>query len=229
MRSVLLFSAPETGLVQDRSLHNDVYGLIVEAIHRGELKPGDRITEGELAGRLGISRSPVREAFARLIHDGLVVQSPRRGTFVAKLEREDIADIQDVRSLLEGHAARLAVARITSDDVAELRTLVQTIGDAATGEDWIRVVRLNARFHEQVVRLTGNKVLLRAWSMLDPLAWLIPTTVPVGHRHNPQDLLSRHMALIDALESGDPQRAEHAFRAHINPGARPAPMDGHGE
>jgi DNA-binding GntR family transcriptional regulator len=227
MGSVLLSSAPETGFVQDRSLHNDVYGLIVDAIHRGELKPGDRITESEFAGRLGISRSPVREAFARLIHDGLVVQTPRRGTFVAKLEREDIADIQDVRALLEGHAARLVAARITPGDIAELRAFVQTMVTAASGADWIRVVGLNARFHEHVVRLTGNKVLLRAWAMLDPLAWLIPTTVPVGHRHNPQDLLSRHTALIDALASGDPQCAEEAFRAHINPGAHSAPTDGH--
>jgi len=201
--------------------------MIVDAIHRGELRPGDRITESELAGRLGISRSPVREAFARLIHDGLVVQSPRRGTFVAKLEREDIEDIQEVRALVEGHAARRAAARITPSDVAELRGLVDVLVAAATGEDWIRVVRLNARFHETVVRLTGNKALLRIWSILDPLAWLIPTTVPVGHRHNARDLFDRHSALIDALASGDPERAEEAFRAHISPGPRTPLPDGH--
>ncbi|HEY8292596.1 MAG TPA: GntR family transcriptional regulator [Thermomicrobiales bacterium] len=211
--------------MQDRSLHNDVYGLIVEAIHCGDLKPGDRITEGELAGRLGISRSPVREAFARLIHDGLVVQKPRRGTFVAKLERDDIEDIQEVRALVEGHAARRAAAKITLSDMAALRELVAIMVEAAMGTDWIQVVRLNARFHETVVRLTGNKALLRIWSVLDPLAWLIPTTVPVGHQHNPQDLFDRHTALIDALASGDPQRAEEAFRAHISPNARQIPTE----
>lgn len=222
--AVLSANAPAQ-LVQDRSLHNDVYGLIVEAIHRGDLKPGDRITEGELAGRLGISRSPVREAFARLIHDGLVVQNPRRGTFVAKLERDDIQDIQEVRALVEGHAARRAAAKITPSDIEALRALVAIMTDAAKGTDWIEVVRLNARFHETVVRLTGNKALLRIWAMLDPVAWLIPTTVPVGHQHNPQDLFDRHTALIDALASGDPQCAEEAFRAHISPNARQGPME----
>lgn len=225
MRAVLPSIEATDQLVQDRSLHNDVYGLIVDAIHRGELRPGDRITEGEIAGRMGISRSPVREAFARLIHDSLVVQSPRRGTFIAELDCGDIEDIQEVRSLLEGHAARLAADRIAPDDVAALHELVRTMADSATGEAWVRVVQLNARFHEQVVRLTGNKVLLRAWSMLDPLAWLIPTTVPVGHRHNSHDLLVRHTELIDALASGDPQRAEEAFRAHIRPHIHPTPMN----
>jgi DNA-binding GntR family transcriptional regulator len=219
MRSAVLSAHATAHLVEDRSLHNDVYGLIVEAIHCGDLKPGDRITEGELAGRLGISRSPVREAFARLIHDGLVVQRPRRGTFVAKLERNDIEDIQEVRALVEGHAARRAAAKITPSDGAALRELVTIMVDAAMGTDWIQVVRLNARFHETVVRLTGNTALLRIWSVLDPLAWLIPTTVPVGHQHNPQDLFDRHTALIAALESGDPQCAEDAFRAHISPNA----------
>jgi DNA-binding GntR family transcriptional regulator len=225
MRSAVLSTHATAQLVEDRSLHNDVYGLIVEAIHCGDLKPGDRITEGELAGRLGISRSPVREAFARLIHDGLVVQRPRRGTFVAKLERNDIEDIQEVRALVEGHAARRAAAKITPSDGAALRELVTIMVDAAMGTDWIQVVRLNARFHETVVRLTGNTALLRIWSVLDPLAWLIPTTVPVGHQHNPQDLFDRHTALIAALESGDPQRAEDAFRAHISPNARQIPTE----
>src|SRR5690242_1003750 len=116
MRSVLPSSESILPTLQDRSLHHDVYGLIVDAIHRGELKPGDRITEGEVAGRLGISRSPVREAFARLIHDGLVVQNPRRGTYIAKLEPADIDEIREVRALIEGYAARLAASRLTPAD-----------------------------------------------------------------------------------------------------------------
>jgi DNA-binding GntR family transcriptional regulator len=219
MRTTLPASLTESDLISDRSLHNDVYGLIIDAIHRGELKPGDRITESELAGRLGISRSPVREAFARLIHDGLVVQNPRRGTFVARLEPQDIEGLQSVRALLEGYAAQLVAVNITPSDVAALRALVDTMAAAATGLDWIKVVRLNARLHETVVRLSGNKSLLRAWSMVDPMAWLIPTTLAVGHRHNPQDLYDRHTALVDALASGDPLRAEEAFRKHIGTSA----------
>lgn len=213
-RESLTRSTSSDGL-QDRSLHHSVYSLVVDAIHAGEVKPGDRLSEVDIAERLGISRSPVREAFARLAHDGLVERHPRRGTFVASFQEEDIAQISDVRALIEGYAARIACVRMTAEDEDSLQDAISLMVDAAQQRDWIRTVNVNAHFHELVVNLAGSVVLRRVWASLDPLAWLIATTVPPGHFHDPNDLLTRHQALVNALRSGDPDTAETAFRHHV--------------
>lgn len=206
--------------LHDRALHHVVYALVVDAIHDGELKPGDHLSEADIAERLGISRSPVREAFTHLAHDGLVERKPRRGTFVAKVQEGDIDQINEVRSLIEGYAARVACSRLTGDDECMLRTILAQMVSSARDRDWIRTVRLNARFHETVVNLSGNSVLSRIWASLDPLVWLIATTVPPGRFHDPDDLVTRHEALIKALRSGDPVIAEDAFRNHISRAAQ---------
>lgn len=215
MRPVRSAHTQSSDGLEDRALHHVVYALVVDAIHGGWLKPGDRLSEADIAERLGISRSPVREAFARLAYDGLVERRPRRGTFVAKAQEGEIEQINEVRSLIEGYAARIACSRMTDEDECTLRTIIVQMVDSARERDWMQTVRLNARFHETVVNLPGNSVLSRIWSSLDPLVWLIATTVPPGRFHDPDDLTTRHEALVDALRSADPDTAEEAFRNHI--------------
>lgn len=201
--------------VPDRALHNVVYQAIVDAVHRGEMKPGDRITEWDIAQRLGISRSPVREAFTRLAADHLIVRLPRRGNFIAELEETDVEQIRDARQLIEGYAARSAVCHITQVDVDSLEDIVGEMIAAARAGDWMQTVSLNARFHEAVIDISGNSIIGRMWSSVDPLTWLIAATVAPGHRHDPDDLERRHRNLIEALQSGDSDVAEQAFRIHV--------------
>lgn len=206
-----LFSAE----IQTRSLHHVVYAAVVDAIHKGELDPGDRVSEVDIARKLGISRSPVREAFARLAHDGLVEQRPRRGTFVTEFSRDDIAEIREVRALIEGYASRIACHNLEKCHEQELQQLIAAMVNSADECDWIRTASLNARFHESVVELAGKKTLNRVWGALDPLAWLVAATVPRDHAHDPEDLQERHERLVAALRTGDPDVAEDAFRGHI--------------
>lgn len=201
--------------VGDRSLHNVVYAAIVDRIHRGELEPGDRLNEADIADRLGISRGPVRDAISRLAHEGLVVRKPRSGSFVAKLSTKDLEEIHDARQLLEGYAARHACLRMTPEDAAELRGLIAAMAEAARNEHWTEGASLNARFHQTVVRSAKNTILLRFWTVLDPLAWLLAPAVTPYKVAEPEDLVTRHQALLDALLSGDPDAAEEAFRRHI--------------
>ncbi len=207
----------------DRALHNVVYAEIVDAVHRGDMKPGDRITEWEIAQRLGISRSPVREAFARLASDHLIVRQPRRGNFIAQLDVADIEHIRVARQLLEGHAAREAAVRFTPDDRLRLEEIVDEMVEAANRKEWIQTVSLNARFHAVMIEIAGNPIIGRMWSAVDPLTWLAAAASTPGARHDPDDQRRRHQYLIDALESGDSDLAEEAFRYHVAESVRSQP------
>jgi DNA-binding GntR family transcriptional regulator len=208
--------AAPSGLLGDRSLKLDVYASIVGRIHRGELRPGDRVSESDVAARLGISRAPVREAFSQLAHEGLVIRKPRSGNFIARLTQKDLEDIRDTRVLIECHAARRACTRITADDAAELRGLVAAMAEiAVSSEHWTEAASLNARFHQTVARIANNHILERLWRSLDPLAWLLAPAALPNRQHRPRELVTRHEALLEALLTGDPDHAAAAFKAHI--------------
>ena len=207
--------------IENRSLHHIVYTTIVDAIHNGDLEPGDRISEVAIAERLGISRSPVREALARLAHDGLVEQRPRRGTFVAEFTEKDIAEIREARAMIEARAAREACLKIGEAEERKLRGLIDKMEDSALELDWTKTAVLNARFHEAIVEIADNNVLRRIWGVLDPLAWLVAASVPPDSYHDPVDVRDRHEWLLDALLSGDPDQAEEGVRSHIVISATP--------
>lgn len=208
--------AQRSGHLGDRSLKHDVYAAIVARIHRGELRPGDRVSEAEVANRLGISRAPVREAMSQLAHEGLIVRKPRSGSFIAQLTQMDLEDIREARLLIECHAARRACRRITAEDAAELRGLIAAMAQSAADRDhWTATASLNAQFHQTVARIAGNRVLERLWRGLDPLAWLLAPATEPNQEHSPLGLVARHELLLDALLSGDPDRAEAAFATHI--------------
>ncbi len=224
--------AQRAGHLGDRSLKHEVYAAIVARIHRGELRPGDRVSEADVADRLGISRAPVREALSQLAYEGLIVRKPRSGSFIAELSRSDLEDIREARLLLECHAARRACLRITSDDAAELRNLIMAMAATAAdpGSDhWTATASLNAQFHQTVARIAGNRVLERLWRGLDPLGWLLAPANEPNQMHSPLALVARHEMLLDALLSGDPDRAEAAFATHITHAAhRTAGLVPHG-
>jgi DNA-binding GntR family transcriptional regulator len=216
--------APRVGPLGDRSLKHDVYAAIVARIHRGELRPGDRVSEADVAARLGISRAPVREALSLLAYEGLIVRKPRSGNFIAELTQQDIEDIREARVLLEGHAARRACLRITGEDAAELRALIAAMATAAVDpvdpDHWTTAASLNAQFHLTVARIAGNRVLERLWRVLDPLAWLLAPATRTNWEHSPNDLVARHELLLNALLEGDPDKAQAAFAAHIMDASR---------
>src|SRR5215831_11085296 len=108
-------------LVHGRALRHDIVDVLRDEIIQGQLEPGERVLETDLARRFGVSRQPVREAIRTLEREGLLTNLPNRGTFVTRVSWEDALAIQDVRAELEGLAARLAVANLTSDDFKRMR------------------------------------------------------------------------------------------------------------
>lgn len=212
--SALVRSEPSP--IVDRSLHNVVYSSILQALHEGDLRPGDRLIEDKIAKTLGMSRLPVREALTRLANEGLVRRIPRRGTVIAERSAKDLEDIRAIRALLEGYAARIASQRVTGGDLHALRHSVEELTRAGRRGDWVGAVQWNTVFHETTIRLAGNSLLHRIWSSVNPMFWNLAVALPSQYRRDPVKDRVDHEALIAALQSGDVDRAENAFREHVH-------------
>jgi DNA-binding GntR family transcriptional regulator len=137
--------------------------LIIE----GELAPGARLNERELSERLGVSRTPLREAFRMLASDGLLVQLPNRGAQVVSLSREDARHAFEVMAALEGLSGELAVAHVTDDDIADLRGLQQEMEQAHARRDLPSYYRVNRAIHDRINAIAGNPVLTHTFRTLN--------------------------------------------------------------
>lgn len=210
-------AVPIPDLTPSRALHTDVEAYVLDLIRTGALKPGEKVNEAEIARRLQISRSPVREAFTRLIKDGLLEHAPRRGVFVAQPTVEGMEEIAGLRAVIEGFAARQAAARITPEELERLRQLI--VEGAAAGQrgDWLAMEEKNAEFHDVLVGSARHQLLTRVWKLLTPMTWkLAPGARPGALDHaKVEDFRLRHEALLAAVASGDAARAEQTAAAHV--------------
>ncbi|HXI18695.1 MAG TPA: GntR family transcriptional regulator [Chloroflexota bacterium] len=191
---------------------------IRDAIALGELKPGDQIVEATMAARIGVSRSPVREALRELEQHGLVESVPNRGTFVATLAAEDVEEIVLLRGALEGLAARLAADRMGRRDLRALEETVERMsrhtGPGAQEES--AFTEADGEFHSVLVRVAGHRRLLRLWSELDPFIWLMTVNEMGANGERDRDAMAReHRELLDTLASGNPEEAQRAVWEHI--------------
>ena len=137
--------------------------LIVE----GELAPGTKLNERELSERLGVSRTPLREAFRMLATEGLLLQLPNRGVQVALLSADDVRDAFEVMAALEGLAGELAAAKITDDEVESLRVLQADMEAAHGARDLPVYYRVNREIHDRLNAIAANPVLANAYRALN--------------------------------------------------------------
>lgn len=137
--------------------------LIIE----GELAPGTKLNERELSERLGVSRTPLREAFRMLAADGLLVQLPNRGVQVARLSPDDVRDAFEVMAALEGLAGELAAARITDAEVENLRKLQAEMDSAYAARDLPAYYRVNREIHDRLNAIAANPVLASTYRALN--------------------------------------------------------------
>lgn len=203
------------------SLPQQVRAAIEEQILTGALREGDQIVEYQVARQMGISQTPVREALRTLEHDGLVVTSPHRGTFVRCVTRQEAYERYTLGAELEAFAARLALPRLTAQDFAQLEELVDEMAAAAgrVGRDshdaaFARSVELNVAFHRYLVERAGHELLLKAWLSVNPLNWRFVTYTRLLNP-DPVELAERHRLLLEVYRSSDESRAAAAIREHI--------------
>jgi DNA-binding GntR family transcriptional regulator len=198
-----------------RSLADQAYYRIRELIVTLELPPGSLVSERELMERLGLGRTPVREALRALALERLVEVYPRRGMFVSGVDVRDLAGLSEVRGTLEPVAARLAAERATEADRAEIEPLLEELDEIRDGRSEQALIDLDQRIHRQIYRCAHNPFLeatlnehyvltLRIWFLvLDRVAWL-------------EEAVSEHRELLRAVRDGDGPGAEEAMRRHVS-------------
>ena len=193
-------------------LSEQVKDRILQWILEGELEPGSRIVETRVAKELGVSQAPVREALRDLTTLGVVEMQPYKGARVRQPNKPELIESMELRGELEALAARQAAQKMTPELLEELQELITEMHELAEIGDAHGHALNNTAFHSLIVRAAGNATLERLWSMLDPYAHTYVTAAAPGI-----DLVwlgDRHMAIVDALEAGDPERAAAAMREH---------------
>jgi DNA-binding GntR family transcriptional regulator len=210
--SALPIHQPEAAAA--RSLADQAYYRIRELIVSLELPPGSPISERELMSRLGVGRTPVREALRALAREQLVEVYPRRGMFVSGVDVGDLAGLSEVRAALESHAARLAAERATETDRAVIGQLLGELAGIDGQPDERTLIDLDQRIHRHVYRCTHNAFLastLDAYYVLTLRIWFLA----LDRVARLEDAVAEHRELLEAIRVGDPERAEVAMRRHV--------------
>ncbi|MFV0333741.1 MAG: GntR family transcriptional regulator [Tropicimonas sp.] len=209
-------STEDYGQVVEFTHGNHVYGRLLDDISTGALLPGDRLREAEIATRLGVSRTPVREAIRLLEADGLVTHAPRVGAIVRRLDYAEVTELYEMRVVLEGTAARLT-ARVASDvELEELEALNRLLADAG---DAAAALSLNRQFHSTLLHAARNRFLHRSMESLHKAMMILgPTTLAGAERL--EGAVEEHDAILAALRARDAAEAENLMRTHIEAGQR---------
>jgi DNA-binding GntR family transcriptional regulator len=201
-----------TGL--DRSnLRERVKDVILQRIVAGEYPPGARLVETRIAGELGVSQAPVREALRDLEQLGCIVHEPFRGCSVRAFSAAELLEAFPVRAALEALAAQLAAERIEEDELAHLADLLETMRAAADRGDAHDQSQANASFHAAIVRAARNATLERQWSLLEPFSRTYISVSQPGL--DLRALSERHVPILDALRARDPDAAHDAMHRHL--------------
>lgn len=205
-------------LLQAHSLTSAVHAEIERLILAGELGPGAKLTEAQLADRLGVSRGPIREAFRILEEAGLVRQEKNRGVFVRSMAPDEAAEVYDLRAMLEESACRVLAERIAPEQLRQLRTMVEQMerlvrdGHDSGATDPYHA--LNLRFHEALVDFVGNRKLSTLYRRLVKELSLVRLMNLADGRQIPISV-SEHRAILKAVAAGDGEAAGRAVRAHV--------------
>ncbi|NJM84561.1 MAG: GntR family transcriptional regulator [Tabrizicola sp.] len=194
-------------------MQKDAYSLILEAIDAGLYKPGDRLVESELAERLGVSRTPVREALQRLETQSMLTRDGR-SLIVASLDHNQLSDLYVVRGELEGLAARLAARHATAEEVRVLRSMVRE-DRSLLGGDPKALSRANKRFHKQIHLASHNRFLVQQLDLVHRSMALMATTSFAAEGRD-EVALGEHDQIVAAIEAGDGDAAYQALKTHIS-------------
>jgi DNA-binding GntR family transcriptional regulator len=192
----------------------DAYAALHAAIVAGELSPGERLIEEELAEQLGHSRGAVRGAILRLGHEGLVVRERNRGARVRRFTPDQAIEILEARAALESLAAGYAALRRTKDEVRELQSLVKDMQRLLRAGELLAMSDRNAVLHRRILAISGHAVALDICSRLNSqvVRYQYRTVLAPGRS---QKSLAEHRKIVAAIASGDRSAAERAMRKHL--------------
>lgn len=197
---------------RERVVQKDAYTLILEAIEAGTYQPGDRLVESELAERLGVSRTPVREALQRLETQSMLTRDGR-SLIVASLDHNQLAELYAVRTELEGLAARLAARHATDEEIRVLKAMVHDDRELVNRPR--DLAKANKRFHRQIHLASHNRFLVQQLDLVHrSMALMSSTSLAADGRS--EVALAEHDQIVSAIEARDGEAAYQALKTHIS-------------
>lgn len=195
-------------------LTNEAYAALRELIFSGQLGPSDRLVETELAERLKVSRTPIREALQKLCSEGLVVEAPKKGYAVAALSPEYILDHYAVREVLEGLAARFAATTASEMEVVQLGALLDAMERANKANRIDELAQHNVSFYQLIAKASRNVVLVDLLTLLqDRLRMLRDFNLRVAGRRT--EALKDQKRLVNAISARDPEKSEQVAKSLV--------------
>ena len=195
-------------------LRDVVFHTLRRAILMGELEPGERLMELQLTEKLGVSRTPIREAIRKLELEGLVVMVPRKGAAVAKITEKDLLDVLEVRCSLEELAVELACERISEEALEQLANSMEEFRTSLSGGDITAIAEKDVEFHDVIFAATDNKRLIQIVSNLQEQMY----RYRVEHLKNPAthaQIFKEHEKILNCLRERNKEAARAAIRKHI--------------
>ncbi len=199
------------------TLSEKIYNLIVESILKKELKPGERLTELELAKRYGISRTPIREAFRKLQSEGFLNVIPRKGAVVAEITEERVVEFYEVKGILEAYAGKLALKYIIDKDIEELEKInndLEKIALSNNKEDLKKFIYIHNKFHERFVKISKNQVLIETLKNL--VEKYSKFRIMVAYSTMLIDIVNEHKEIIEAFRKKDEKLVQEKIIKNSN-------------
>ena len=195
-------------------LRDVVFNTLREAILKGEIKPGERLMELQLADKLGVSRTPIREAIRMLEQEGLAVMVPRRGAEVAKMTEKDMQDVLQVREALDELAASIACELITEEELEQLEQAAASFETATETKDVKRIADTDIVFHDIIYRATRNPKLVNILSNLREQMYRYRVEYLKDESNYPV-LLKEHREILAGFRKKDKNMVTDSMRKHV--------------
>ncbi|OGP65134.1 MAG: hypothetical protein A2170_05680 [Deltaproteobacteria bacterium RBG_13_53_10] len=197
-----------------KSLREEVYDSLRKSILHGKLKAGQRLIEEQLAHQIGISRTPVREAFHKLEKDDLVMRLPKGGFAVREFTKADVEEIFGIRCALESYAAYLATIHITPDKISALEKKMEELQKALEGRDTNKVVQLNTEFHNLLYKACRSKKLSDMINNYSDYFYRYRAAFPYNE-NNFKYTVDDHRNMLEAMKKKNPRVVEKLVRTHL--------------
>ena len=195
-------------------LRDVVFNTLRQAILRGELKPGERLMEIQLANKLGVSRTPIREAIRKLELEGLVLMIPRKGAEVAEITEKSLKDVLEIRRALEDLAVRLACEKITKEELKELKKAGDEFKRVLKSQDITEVAEADVKFHDVIYMATDNPKLIQLLNNFREQMYRFRVEYLKKAEVRPQ-LLAEHDEIIKYITEGNKEEASRVVTRHI--------------
>lgn len=196
-------------------LRDVVFNTLRQAILKGELKPGERLLEIHLAQKLGVSRTPIREAIRKLELEGLVRMIPRRGAEVARITAKSLKDVLEVRRALDAFSCELACERRTDEDIEALRVACEEFEEATRTKDATVIAKADVKLHDIIIRAAGNDRLTEILNNLSEQMYRYRFEY-IKDTSNYEKLVEEHRIIYECIRKKDKQTAVETARLHVD-------------